>query len=146
MLHVSCTRIIKLTRTRPSFSSCKTSTNSSATQLANNSNDMLSPLRTITDDLKELFDLDPNAWGDLTSFETDTSLDLSGKSPATTNRWFSPGMTGKSTQVLVLFKLYRKLRKIPDGNLTRNFLITTKGITTKARLPLQTYACAKRIS
>ena len=72
---------------------------------------MLSPLRTITDDLKELFDLDPNAWGDLTSFETDTSLDLSGKSTATTNRWFSPGMTGKSSQdeVLVLFKLYRKL-------------------------------------
>ena len=59
------------------------------------SDEMLSPLRTITDDLKELFDLEPNAWGELTSFESDTSLECSGKSPAL-NRWQSPGMIGKA--------------------------------------------------
>ena len=79
---------------------------------------MLSPLRTITDDLRELFDLDPNAWADFTSFESDSSLELSGKSPAA-NRWSSPGMIGEFGSINTFASLI-----ISSG---RSFVLTYSG-------------------
>lgn len=107
---------------------CKAPTSNSTSQSCNNSHEMLSPLRTITDDLRELFDLDPNAWADFTSFESDSSLELSGKSPAA-NRWSSPGMIGCRFDGKAIASL--------QGSATKGSLIsiTSPLVTNRFRTP-----------
>ena len=51
---------------------------------------MLSPLRTFTDDFKELFDFDQQSWSGVSGFGDDISPDMQ----AAKSRLNSPGMIG----------------------------------------------------
>ncbi|XP_028399868.1 myb-related protein B-like [Dendronephthya gigantea] len=87
-----------------SFADCKniTSDQRNANSTANsdacqttNPNDMLSPLRTITDelkDLKDLFDLDQQTWSGVSGFLDDSSPDM--HAAKRSGKWNSPGMFG----------------------------------------------------
>ena len=56
-----------------------------------NANDLLSPLRTITDDLKDLFDLDHH-WSGVGDFDNEVSPDL--QAVKGNGKWNSPGTIG----------------------------------------------------
>jgi hypothetical protein len=53
---------------------------------------MLSPLRTITDDFKDLFDLDHQSWSGVTGFDSSDSPDL--QVVKASSKWNS-GMIGR---------------------------------------------------